>query len=104
MAVQGISDHGGTEARRTAAEGKSYHERLSLSSGVGSANADRRADRADVDVSGIEPTAHATLRANVMRDDRPAGKCLERDRLIANAPAAVDDAFVRVPAVIEEDG
>jgi aspartyl-tRNA(Asn)/glutamyl-tRNA(Gln) amidotransferase subunit C len=55
----------------------------------------------ELDVTGIEPTAHAAPRANVLRDDVPCA-CLDRARVLANAPAA-DDECVRVPPVIEEE-
>ena len=56
----------------------------------------------ELDVSGIEPTAHAAARANVMRDDEPR-PVLDRDLLIANAPSTIDAMYVAVPAVIEEE-
>jgi len=55
----------------------------------------------ELDVTGIEPTAHAAPRANVLRDD-VQGACLDRAQVLANAPAA-DDECVRVPPVIEEE-
>ena len=55
----------------------------------------------ELDVEGIEPTAHTTPMANVMRDDEP-GPTMAREALLANAPAVVDDECVRVPVVIEE--
>ena len=58
----------------------------------------------EVDVSGVEPTAHAMPLANVMRDDcEEAG--MTRDEALTNAPATVDDELIRVPVVIEgEEG
>ena len=52
-----------------------------------------------VDVTGIEATAHATRVQNVFRDDgvRPG---LERDRVLANAPEHSGDQF-RVPKIVE---
>jgi aspartyl-tRNA(Asn)/glutamyl-tRNA(Gln) amidotransferase subunit C len=55
----------------------------------------------ELDVSGIEPTAHAVPRVNVMRDDRIADS-LDRDRVLANAPRAVGESHLRVPPVFEE--
>lgn len=52
-----------------------------------------------LDVSGIEPTAHAVDRANVMREDRPIPS-LTADEATANAPARSHDLFM-VPKVIE---
>jgi len=56
----------------------------------------------ELDVDGIEPTAHAAPQINVMRDDEP-GPTMARADMIANAPAVVDGSAVRVPPVIEED-
>lgn len=52
-----------------------------------------------VDVAGVEPTAHAIPVENVLRDDavRPG---LSRDDVLANAPAQSDDQFL-VPKIIE---
>jgi aspartyl-tRNA(Asn)/glutamyl-tRNA(Gln) amidotransferase subunit C len=54
----------------------------------------------ELDVSGIEPMAHATELVNVLRDDveRPG---LSVDRALMNAPAA-DPPFFRVPKVLGE--
>ncbi len=54
----------------------------------------------ELDVSGIEPTAHAAPRVNVMREDRQ-GETMPQDRFLGNAPRIVADALVRVPAVID---
>ncbi len=53
----------------------------------------------DVDVSGIEPTAHAAPVFDVMREDesRPG---FTPDEALANAPRRVGDQF-HVPKVIE---
>ena len=55
----------------------------------------------ELDVHTIEPTAHAAPRANVMRED-VVKQTLEHDAVIANAPAHVEGAFIRVPPVLEE--
>ena len=55
----------------------------------------------ELDLEGVAPTAHAAVRGNVMREDRPHPG-LERGAMLANAPAVVVDAFVRVPPVLEE--
>jgi len=57
----------------------------------------------ELDVTGIEPTAHANPLANVLRDD-VADQCMSREDMIRNAPATVEEELVRVPAVIEEEG
>ena len=52
-----------------------------------------------LDVEGIEPMAHAIPVRNVMREDdlRPG---LDRERVLANAPAVYQDQF-EVPPIIE---
>jgi len=59
------------------------------------------AQLSELDTQGIEPMAHAMPRCNVMREDVPQAS-LEQDRVLANAPAVVDAAYIRVPVVIEE--
>lgn len=53
----------------------------------------------ELDVSDIEPTAHAAAMTNVLRDD-VAGATFERDDMLRAAPATVDDELIRVPQVI----
>ena len=43
----------------------------------------------ELDVTGIEPTAHAVPRSNVLRDD-----------MLANAPDTVDGELIKVPQVL----
>jgi len=57
---------------------------------------------AELDVAGLEPTAHAMPLVNVLRADR-AGDSLPRAGVLANAPAVADDQFIQVPPVIEEE-
>ena len=57
----------------------------------------------ELDVSGIEPTAHAVPRSNVIRDDVP-GTSFPHDLMLANAPATVDQELVKVPQVLAEEG
>ncbi len=57
----------------------------------------------ELDVSGIEPTAHAVPRSNVIRDDAP-GTSFPHDVMLANAPATVDQELVKVPQVLAEEG
>ena len=54
----------------------------------------------ELDVEGVEPTAHAIPVYNVLRRDVP-GKSLDRDAVIANAPAATDGE-IRVPKIIDQ--
>jgi aspartyl-tRNA(Asn)/glutamyl-tRNA(Gln) amidotransferase subunit C len=57
----------------------------------------------ELDVEGIEPTAHAMPLSNVMREDDPRPS-MDREAMLRNAPATLEDAFVRVPVVIEDEG
>ena len=57
----------------------------------------------ELDVSGIEPTAHAVPRSNVIRDDIP-GTSFPRELMLKNAPATVDQELIRVPQVLAEEG
>jgi aspartyl-tRNA(Asn)/glutamyl-tRNA(Gln) amidotransferase subunit C len=58
---------------------------------------------AELDVDGIEPTAHAMSLSNVIREDVPRPS-MDREAMLKNAPATAEDAFVRVPVVIEDEG
>ncbi|MEY4692117.1 MAG: hypothetical protein RIT19_2442 [Verrucomicrobiota bacterium] len=53
----------------------------------------------EVDVSGVEPTAHAFPLVNVMRPDVVTGS-LPHDEALRNAPAKAGGLFV-VPKVVE---
>ena len=57
----------------------------------------------ELDVSGIEPTAHAVPRSNVIRDDE-AKESYPREAMLANAPATVDQELIRVPQVLADEG
>ena len=52
-----------------------------------------------LDVSGLEPLAHAVDTANVFRDDVPRPS-LPRDAALQNAPEKTADFFI-VPKIIE---
>ena len=52
-----------------------------------------------LDVTGIEPTAHATLLANVWRED-VAGTPYPREKMLANAPELIDNELIAVPQVL----
>jgi aspartyl-tRNA(Asn)/glutamyl-tRNA(Gln) amidotransferase subunit C len=53
-----------------------------------------------LDLEGVEPTTHPYPLRNVLRDD-VVGDCLDRDEVLAQAPAAEDGMF-RVPPVLGE--
>ena len=56
----------------------------------------------EADVAGIEPTAHAMPVVNVLREDIPRPS-LDRDDVLANAPAIIADTSIRVPAILPTD-
>ncbi len=57
----------------------------------------------EVDVSGVEPTAHAAALTNVWREDA-AGVPYEREAMLANAPALLNGETIRVPQVLPGEG
>jgi aspartyl-tRNA(Asn)/glutamyl-tRNA(Gln) amidotransferase subunit C len=59
------------------------------------------ADLETLDLDGVEPMAHPVPLTNVLRADEPAAP-LERDEVLASAPAAEDGLF-RVPPVLGEE-
>ncbi len=58
------------------------------------------ADVASLDTAGVPPTAHPLDLINVVREDRP-GPSLDRDEVLAMAPASEDGRF-RVPRILGE--
>jgi aspartyl-tRNA(Asn)/glutamyl-tRNA(Gln) amidotransferase subunit C len=52
-----------------------------------------------VDVSGVEPTAHAIPLTNVLRPDE-ARPSISTDRILRNAPESARDLFI-VPKIVE---
>jgi aspartyl-tRNA(Asn)/glutamyl-tRNA(Gln) amidotransferase subunit C len=58
------------------------------------------ADVAGLDTAGVAPTAHPLDLVNVLRDDVPR-PCLDRDEVLAMAPAVEDGRF-RVPKILGE--
>jgi len=54
----------------------------------------------ELDVDGVEPTAHAFPVYNVLRKDE-VGQSLGHAEVMANAPAASDD-HIRVPKIIDQ--
>ncbi|MCH2176216.1 MAG: Asp-tRNA(Asn)/Glu-tRNA(Gln) amidotransferase subunit GatC [Lentisphaeria bacterium] len=53
----------------------------------------------NLNVDGVEPTAHATQITNVIRDD-VSGKTQDREKTLANAPDVADEVLLKVPAVL----
>ncbi len=57
----------------------------------------------ELDVSNVEPTAHAVSKSNVWREDvSRAGQT--QAEMLANAPAIVDGDLVKVPQVLPGEG
>lgn len=61
---------------------------------------DHAADVEALDVADVPPTAHPLPISNVLRDDVPRPS-LDRDEVLAQAPAAEDGRF-RVPRILGE--
>ena len=57
----------------------------------------------EVDVTGVEPTAHAARLFNVWREDE-TGTSLPRETMLANAPDTVNGELVKVPQVLPGEG
>ncbi len=59
----------------------------------------------ELNVDGIEPTAHAAPLTNVIRDD-VAKETFPREIMLANSPKTIEDELIRVPKVLpnEEGG
>ncbi len=57
------------------------------------------AQLAELDLSGVEPLAHAAETSNVFREDAPRPP-LDRAEALKNAPERTDEFFV-VPKVVE---
>jgi aspartyl-tRNA(Asn)/glutamyl-tRNA(Gln) amidotransferase subunit C len=77
----------------TAEELERYTEQLA-------AVLDHAADVASLDTSGVPPTAHPLPLINVLREDVTVPS-LDRDEVLAQAPASEDDRF-RVPRILGE--
>ena len=57
------------------------------------------AELAEVDVTGVEPTAHAAPLTNVWRED-VAKPSFQRSEMLANAPGTIHDELIKVPRVL----
>jgi aspartyl-tRNA(Asn)/glutamyl-tRNA(Gln) amidotransferase subunit C len=53
----------------------------------------------ELDVSNVEPTAHAVPLTNVLRKDE-ARPSIDRERVLANAPEAARELFI-MPKIVE---
>jgi len=75
-------------------------EELDLFTGQLAQVLDHAADVASLDLAGVKPTAHAMAVTNVLRPDEIT-PCLDRDEVLAQAPAVEDHRF-RVPSILGE--
>jgi aspartyl-tRNA(Asn)/glutamyl-tRNA(Gln) amidotransferase subunit C len=75
-------------------------EELDLFTGQLAQVLDHAADVASLDLTGVEPTAHAMAVTNVLRPDEPS-PCLDRDEVLGQAPSVEDHRF-RVPRILGE--
>ena len=55
-----------------------------------------------LDLENIEPTAHVTPRTNVYRLDE-VGKTMDKQDAFKNAPEILDDNYIKVPVVINNE-
>ena len=61
------------------------------------------AELGEVDVTGVEPTAHASLLTNVVREDVRRAS-FDRNEMLKNAPGVIDETLVKVPQVLPGEG
>jgi aspartyl-tRNA(Asn)/glutamyl-tRNA(Gln) amidotransferase subunit C len=73
-------------------------EELDLYAGQLAVVLDHAAQVAALDTTGVEPTAHPLPLQNVLRPDEPR-PCLDRDVVLAQAPAVEDHRFL-VPKIL----
>ena len=57
----------------------------------------------ELDVTGIEPTAHAVERVNVLAEDQSSAP-FKREVMLANAPETINGELVKVPQVLPGEG
>jgi len=57
------------------------------------------AELREVNVDGVEPTAHASQLSNAWREDvvKPSAS---KETMLANAPGVIDDGLIRLPRVL----
>ena len=99
-----------SQARRLTREDAAYVARLArlaltddeldTYAGQLAAVLDHAAQVASLDTDGVVPTAHPLPLRNVLRPD-VARPCLDRDEVLAGAPAVEDNRF-RVPRILGE--
>jgi len=60
------------------------------------------AELGEVDVTGVEPTAHAAQLTNVWRQDE-AKTSFPRETMLANAPGVIHGDLIKVPRVLPSE-
>ena len=60
------------------------------------------AELAEVDVSGVEPTAHAAQLTNAWREDE-AKSSFPREAMLANVPGIIHGELIQVPRVLPSE-
>lgn len=75
-------------------------EELELYSGQLAAVLDHAEDVRSLDTAGVDPTSHPLPLHNVFRPDEQ-GECLDRDEVLAQAPASEESRF-KVPPILGE--
>ena len=60
------------------------------------------AELAEVDVTGVEPTAHAAQLTNIWREDA-AKASFPREEMLANAPGVIHENLIKVPRVLPSE-
>ncbi|MBE6355942.1 MAG: Asp-tRNA(Asn)/Glu-tRNA(Gln) amidotransferase subunit GatC [Lentisphaerae bacterium] len=60
------------------------------------------AELGEVDVTGVEPTAHAAQLTNVWREDC-AEKSFPREAMLKNAPGIIHENLIKVPRVLPSE-
>ena len=60
------------------------------------------AELGEVDVTGVEPTAHAAQLTNVWREDEHKPS-FPRDVMLANAPGVIHGELIKVPRVLPSE-
>lgn len=53
----------------------------------------------EIDVEGLEPTTHAFVKDNRVRNDEIIRDAAQTDKLLENAPE-LDDRFITIPSVL----
>ena len=57
----------------------------------------------ELDVSGVQPTAHAVASSNVWREDE-VEESFSRETMMANAPDTINGVLIKVPQVLSGEG